>query len=151
MTFIKQPEKEGEEMKCPLCGMDLIARLKEYKDYPSKVQWQNKSHTKAHFDKDGNCSGTQTTDTQTITTTSSNTPEGNIEPNSFTNILDEATTKIIQNETILLHSIRKIILTKAKEFEKDPNPAMIGQYVGLIWEKYFSHKKERSGTDVFDD
>ena len=64
MPFITQPTEEGEKMKCPNCGQELISRLKEYKDFPSKIQWQDKEQTKAHFDKNGNCKGQEQTTSQ---------------------------------------------------------------------------------------
>ncbi len=44
-------------MECPNCGNTLVSRLKEYKDYDNKIQWQDQDKTKAHFDKNGNCKG----------------------------------------------------------------------------------------------
>jgi len=61
MPFITQPTEEGEKKKWPNCGPDLISRLKESKDFPSKIQWQDKEQTKAHFDKTGNCKGQEQT------------------------------------------------------------------------------------------
>ena len=69
MPFITQPTEEGEKMDCPNCGQELISRLKEYKDFPSKIQWQDKEQTKAHFDKTGNCKGQQENQSETTQTT----------------------------------------------------------------------------------
>lgn len=57
MTFIVQPKTEGQTMNCPNCDGLLVARLKEYKYFTSKIQWQDKDQTKAHFDKYGGCKG----------------------------------------------------------------------------------------------
>ena len=68
MPFITQPKVEGQKMDCPNCGQEVISRLKEYKDFPSKIQWQDKEQTKAHFDKNGACKGQQDTSETTQST-----------------------------------------------------------------------------------
>lgn len=69
MPFITQPKEEGQKMNCPNCGQELISRLKEYKDFPSKIQWQDKDQTKAHFDKNGGCKGQQENHSENTTQT----------------------------------------------------------------------------------
>ena len=79
MTFITQPKKEGETKDCPNCGGKLVARLKVYKDYDDKIQWQNEKETTAHYDKDGNCKGITTSGTADVpeTTTQSTITQKN--------------------------------------------------------------------------
>ena len=140
MTFIKQPDTEGEKKDCPNCGKPIVSRLKEYKDFPSKIQWQNEKETKAHYDKDGNCNGSKdTVHTETLSSNTSQETTPTTKPSL--DLLDDSTKKIIKNEATLLYHVRKQVESAIKEYEDDPNPAMIGQYVGLIWTKLFGGKK----------
>lgn len=61
MVFITKPNNEGEKKECDSCGMDLVARLTDYKGrFPDKLQWQSANERKAHYDKDGNCKNSET-------------------------------------------------------------------------------------------
>jgi len=138
MTYIEQPKEEGESKDCPNCKKPIVARLKEYKDYPNKIQWQDKDQTKAHYDKDGNCKA-QTTESPLEQTT---IPESTIQKlPPAVNLLDEVTKKLIKNEATLLYHIRNEVENTIKAFETDPHGGMIGQFTELIWRKYFSDKE----------
>ena len=137
MTFITQPKKEGETKTCPNCDNTIVGRLKEYKDYPSKIQWQNEKETKAHYDKDGNCAGTIITQESTVETTNSTVTE-DLPSLDF---LDTPTKNLISNETLLLYHIRNQVESTIKKYEVDPHGGMIGQFTELIWKKYFGAKE----------
>ncbi len=133
MTFIEQPKTEGEKKDCPSCEGKIISRLKEYKDFPSKIQWQNESETKAHFDKDGNCK-----DSTTVTTEQESLPT----TKPSLELLDDVTKKIIKNEALLLYHVREQVESSIKEYcEDNPHGGMIGQFTELIWKKYFGDKE----------
>lgn len=147
MTFIKQPEKEGESKECPNCGDNIVARLKVYKDYPDKIQWQDAKETKAHYDKDGNCK-TKTQDTEidptldiqeTTVETSSNIEEANIEPISEENKLDES--KTISEKAQLLWMIRLQVESTIKDLEKSPNGGMIWEMTKIIYQEVYGDKE----------
>ena len=54
--YVKKPEKEGETLQCPNCDNSLIARWTDYKGrWEDKLQWQDTSPRKAHYDKSGSC------------------------------------------------------------------------------------------------
>lgn len=140
MTFIAQPKTEGETKDCPSCGKPIISRLKEYKDFPSKIQWQNEKETKAHYDKDGNCNGS-TGDGHAKTLSTSTQQETIPTTKPSVELLDSGTKKIIKNEALLLFHVRKEVEIAIKEYEDDPHGGMIGQFTELIWKKYFGDKE----------
>lgn len=56
MTFITQPDTEGETAECPNCNTNLIARWTDYKgQWKDKLQWQTIEPRKSHYTKDGDC------------------------------------------------------------------------------------------------
>lgn len=140
MAFITQPKEEGETKDCPNCKRPIIARLKEYKDYPSKIQWQDKDQTKAHYDKDGNCKLQTLETTQTEVDSTSSQTQILVQPPSL-GLLDVGTKKLIKNESTYLYHIRKEVENNIKEFEVNPHGGMIGQFTELIWKKYFGDKE----------
>ena len=143
MTFVTPPTKEGDESKCVFCGIRLVGRLTDYGGkFADYIQWQHPTERKAHYLKDGGCKGV-------TTNTSENKPEANITPVNL-DMIDSGTRKQIEDDAILLHGIRKIIEDKIKDNVIDPNPAMIGQYVGLIWNKHFAFKNLSLGGDGLD-
>lgn len=135
MAFITQPTKEGETRECDNCGMDLTARLTDYKGrFPDKIQWQSKNERKAHYDKDGNCKG--------IDDEAQEYPNGKAEPHPETqNIdlkpLDPSTRKTVSNEAEFICHIRKEVIATVKKHDVDPHPGMIWEMSALIWRKYF--------------
>ena len=73
----------------------------------------------------------KTTTQQTTTTTK--VEELPTTPNSIEGAVVEYTTQIMQIRGVVTHTVKK--------YDPDPNPAMIGQIVGLIWE----HLKHHNG------
>lgn len=138
MVFIVQPTGEGEKMECPNCGAELISRLKEYKDFPSKIQWQNKDQTKAHFDKNGDCKG-ETLEVENNETSEQPQNKASQIPNS--SLLDDSTKKLVSNEAELLLHVRNQVLETAQKYEKEPNLGMVWEMTSLIWSKYFGDKE----------
>lgn len=132
-NFIVQPKTEGETKDCPNCGKPLIARLKVYKDYPNKIQWQNKDSTDAHYDKVGNCKGEETPVTPT--------PEPSPQPETPKSKLDDMTRSTVENETELFYNIKKCVEAKLKSLEVDPHPGMVWEMTNSIWTKYFGAKE----------
>lgn len=56
MPRIEQPVVEAQESECIYCGIDLIARLTDYKGkFPDYLQWQSTIDRKSHYMKDGGC------------------------------------------------------------------------------------------------
>ena len=51
--------------------------------------------------------------------------------------LDEDQIKKIQDESMLIYQIRTITERQIKTVEADPNPAMIGQFAEIIYNKHF--------------
>ncbi len=137
MTFITQPKKEGETIECPNCKDIIIARLKEYKDFPSKIQWQDHDKTKAHFDKDGNCKGmqSQTTTVETNTSDGFDTPVTAPEKQTLPEISPELKANIEGDELLLLQ-IRKVVTDFAGKFEINPHPGMISNHTDIHFKKF---------------
>ena len=140
MVFIEQPKTEGEKKDCPSCGMKLVARLKVYKDYDDKIQWQNEKETKAHYDKDGNCNGTTTNGpTETLSTSIKSTTT--VESKPSLELLDKSTKNMIKNEATLMYHVRREVESAIKEYEDNPNGGMIWEMAHAIWLKYFGDKE----------
>jgi len=133
MTFIVQPTKEGETKDCPSCGKPIVARLKVYKDYPDKIQWQDEKVTEAHYDKMGDCKGVTPEQAE-------NQASAEPTPNEKPTELDIATKKIVANESTLLFKIKKEVEASLKDMVADPHPGMVWQMTELIWTKYFKEK-----------
>lgn len=139
MTFIAQPKKEGETKECPNCKKTIVARLKEYKDFPSKIQWQNEKETKAHYDKDGNCKGGMddfegdviTTKTTLETTTTETIPDY---------LPDDDKDHIKKTAQTLWH-IRCTVETTIKDLEVNPNGGMIWEMTKIIYDELYGDKK----------
>lgn len=142
MTFIIQPAEEGEKMKCPNCGTELISRLKEYKDFPSKIQWQDKDQTKAHFDKNGNCKGE--TPEQAENAASQTTPTESTTKQKAPTFSQE-TISMIEGEAMTLYMIRNVVNKFLKKFEDTPHGGMVGQFTELIFEKHFKPVFTKAG------
>ncbi len=132
LTFITQPKTEGEKKDCPSCGKPIVARLKVYKDYPDKIQWQDEKVTEAHYDKMGDCKGEKVEPT----------PEKQAEPKKEIDELDFDTKKIVAKESILLFKIKKEVEASLKDMVADPHPGMVWQMTELIWKKYFGDKEQ---------
>ena len=148
MTFITQPTKEGETKDCPNCGAKLIARLKVYKDYDDKIQWQNEKETKAHYDKDGNCNGITTSGTVHIpetTTQGTITQETTLETNTANNIqtdyLTDDTKKSIKDTAETLWYIRIQVEQTIKDLEVNPHGGMIWEMSKIIYDELYGDKK----------
>lgn len=148
MTFITQPKKEGEIKDCPNCGAKLIARLKVYKDYDDKIQWQNEKETKAHYDKDGNCNGITTSGTAHIpetTTQGTITQETTLETTTTpiqTDYLEDDQKKIIKHSAESLWYIRIQVEQTIKDLEVNPNMGMIWQMTEIIYNELYGDKKQ---------
>jgi len=133
-NYVEQPKEEGEKKDCPNCGKPLVARLKVYKDYQDKIQWQDEKKTEAHYDKMGDCKG------ETPKEESKN--EKQVEKKPEIKDLDVTTKKIVSNETLLMVGIRKEIEDTLKDVVIDPHPGMVWEMTALIYKKYFGVKEE---------
>jgi len=132
MVFIEQPKKEGDTMDCPTCNVQLIGRLKEYNDFPSKIQWQDTDKTKAHFDKDGNCNSEGVEPT-----TQESTPQFTV---NKSDVLLNTSKKIVQDESEVLLSIRNEVLDVAGKYDEEPNLGMVWEMTHAIWLKHYSDR-----------
>lgn len=134
-NFVVQPTKEGETKTCEHCKKPIISRLKVYKDYPDKIQWQDKDKTEAHYDKMGDCKGETQEEPKP-------TDEKEAQLKAVIPDLDIATKKIVCNETLLLVGIRKEVQETLKDIVIDPHPGMIWEITHAIWLKYFGEKEK---------
>lgn len=134
MTYIVQPDTEGQIKDCPSCGKPIVARLKVYKDYPDKIQWQDEKVTEAHYDKMGDCKGVTPEQAENQASVEPTPKEKPTE-------LDIATKKIVANESTLLFKIKKEVEASLKDMVKDPHAGMVWQMSELIWKKHFGDKE----------
>jgi len=170
LTFVDAPTEEGQKKDCPNCGKPMISRLKTYKDnkYPAKKQWQEVDDTKAHFDKDGGCVRTPTTETgstqaaaaqtaSTATTTETpkpaatkpaklGAPKSAPVPTSLAKIpeLDTEASAIVESEVIMKLMVRNHVEKFLKEFVTEPNGGMVTIWADDIFKKHFSVKFEKA-------
>ncbi len=129
MTFIVQPTKEGETKECPTCNVSLIARLTDYKGrFPDKLQWQQSSERKAHYDKDGNCNST--------TPVPESKPETVTKPTLF----DGPDKEKIAKKAILLWNIRCEVELAVKTVEVNPNGGMVWEMTKIIYDEFYRSK-----------
>jgi len=131
MSFITQPKTEGEKMDCPNCNAPLLSRLKEYKDYENKIQWQDVNQTKAHFDKNGNCKGKEETISNEIELNSKNldiasTPRTEVFGIEKLDKIDIQLDKLIEIESIVT---KKLTINNTP-----PNPAKVGMYMKFVYD-----------------
>lgn len=129
MTFVDQPKAEGETMDCPNCGKPLVARLKTYKTFDDKIQWQDKDVTKAHYDQYGNCKDApeeQSHEPTAVTQSTSKIP-----------VIDSELKSKIEGETLMLLQINTTVTDFVKKLVVDPNGGMIGQFTQIIYDKHF--------------
>lgn len=150
MTFIEQPKTEGETKDCPSCKAPLVARLKQYKDWPDKILWQNKDKTEAHYDKDGNCKGSPSetvvtqdsiletrvsSDVEKVETTTHEIPEVN---ENFKEFIQENTIELLQIEKEVKEMLGQFYdQVKIKRFEE------VGKIGMMIKELYRESKKSK--------
>jgi len=152
LTQLPKPKEEGDRMNCPNCSSSIIARLKTYKNdqYPAYIQWQNANETKAHLDKDGNCSNSIQTESSTVTATGGSTTTIGYTTTTEAITLQKApefsddTNSMIEGETLTLYMIRNRVETFLKKFEDAPHGGMVGQFTELIFNKHFQAKFQKA-------
>lgn len=146
-------KKEGATMTCSSCKTKLICRIKHYpasSNYPEKdvPQWQNddgSAHYSTNNGKDFTCNIPENS-----TTTTDNSKQ-EVTKNKLKTLppLNEKIKKYVEERTIQLYQINKIIRSTLEEFEPEPYPGMIGQFTKTIKDEVSFVDIEI--PDVFDD
>jgi len=137
MSNLPKPTQEGEKIECPNCGIEIISRLKTYKDnrYKPYIQWQNLEDTNSHLDPNGKCRGLETETPQ-------EKPKETPKPTTDLTILASEHFKTVHDEAEFILKIRKEVLSTVRESEVDPHPGMIWEMTALIFQKHYGVKKQ---------
>lgn len=137
-NYIEQPRAEGQTKECHNCKNPLIGRLKVYKDWPDKIQWQDIDKTESHYDKDGNCKGTQSITAPKEEPTQTTTPQA--EPKKEdTKPLEKA--QEISIKARVLWRIRLQVEATVRDLEATPNGGMIWEMTKIIYQELYGDKK----------
>ena len=145
MTFTKipKPTEEGEPSECVFCGVHLEAHMTNYAEYENKLQWQlnGKSHYTMKGCKNKERETPETVSTQQTVTTSSNIPEGNIEPIDI-DLISPSTIKCVEEHTKYMIGIRNVVQNVCKDTLGDTHPGMIWEMTAIIYDEIFGVAKK---------
>ncbi len=144
MTNLPKCTKEGEEIKCPNCGIEIISRLKTYKDNRFKpyIQWQNLHDTNSHLNPEGKCRGLETEPREGQSSKSETLEEAQETPKpTVPSLLDAVKKASISTKATLLWQIRLQVESTVKNLEVSPNGGMIWEMTKIIYYDLYGGSK----------